>query len=88
MCYESFLPTDFKRLLLLVYLQKIQNQNASHENHDVEMFSKILSVALPSNQTHVDQLEQASILERVRELSSEVLRPGSFLTKYVTLAKS
>lgn len=42
------------------------------------MFHKSFPTVPFSNQAHADQLGQASILEKVTELSSEVLGPGSF----------
>ena len=63
-------------LLLLFCLQKNQNQSSGNKNRYVEMLPKSFSAVLFSNKAHADQLEQASILERVTGLSSEVLDPA------------
>jgi len=58
--------------------KKIQNQSAGNKNRYAEMFPKSFPIVPFSNQAHADQPGWASILERVTELSSEVLGPGSF----------
>lgn len=71
-------PTNSKRLLLLFYLQKVEDQSARNESHDAEIFPKKFSAAASLNQAHAYGVGQALVLERETELSSEVLCPVSF----------
>lgn len=71
------LPTKKSHCYYSAY-KKIQNQSARNKNHYVEMFLMSSPIVPFSNQAHTDQLGQASILERVTELSSEVLGLGFF----------